>query len=128
MVYTGTITAGTGIACCFSTGLSPECMFRKAGITEANSAFNMWSDDRYPAAAPTLADFLNWRPSYETQDPTTTACSTFMFRLAESKDSKPMLRTTELSVQAEIVPSTWGGRLGQGRHHRIQQRLQHVVR
>jgi hypothetical protein len=24
-----------------------ECMFRKAGITEANSAFNMWSDDRY---------------------------------------------------------------------------------
>jgi hypothetical protein len=23
-----------------------ECMFRKAGITEANSAFNMWSDAR----------------------------------------------------------------------------------
>jgi hypothetical protein len=23
MVYTGTITAGTGSACCFSTGLSP---------------------------------------------------------------------------------------------------------
>ena len=68
MVYTGTITAGTGIACCFSTGLSPECMFRKAGITEANSAFNMWSDDRYPAATPTLADFLNWMPSNETQD------------------------------------------------------------
>jgi hypothetical protein len=44
-----------------------ECMFRKAGITEANSAFNMWSDDRYPAAAPTLADFLNWMPSNETQ-------------------------------------------------------------
>jgi hypothetical protein len=34
-----------------------ECMFRKAGITEANSAFNMWSDDRYTDAAPTLADF-----------------------------------------------------------------------
>jgi hypothetical protein len=30
-------------------------MFRKAGITEANSAFNMWSDARFPAAAPTLA-------------------------------------------------------------------------
>jgi hypothetical protein len=38
-------------------------MFRKAGITEANSAFNMWSDARFPAAAPTLADFLNWMPS-----------------------------------------------------------------
>ena len=24
MVYTGPTTAGTGIACCFSTGLSPE--------------------------------------------------------------------------------------------------------
>jgi hypothetical protein len=45
-----------------------ECMFRKAGITEANSASNMWSDDRYPAAAPTLADFFNWMPSNETQD------------------------------------------------------------
>jgi hypothetical protein len=45
-----------------------ECMFRKAGITEANNAFNMWSDDRYPAAAPTLADFLNWMSSNETQD------------------------------------------------------------
>jgi hypothetical protein len=43
-------------------------MFRKAGITEANSAFNMWSDARYSAAAPTLADFLNWMPSNETQD------------------------------------------------------------
>ena len=32
-----------------------ECMFRKTGVTEANSAFNMWSDDRHPAAAPTLA-------------------------------------------------------------------------
>jgi hypothetical protein len=31
-------------------------------------AFNMWSDDRYPAAAPTLTDFLNWMPSNETQD------------------------------------------------------------
>jgi hypothetical protein len=40
----------------------------KAGITEANSAFNMWSDARYPAAAPTLADFRNWMPSTETQD------------------------------------------------------------
>jgi hypothetical protein len=43
-------------------------MFRKAGISEANSAFNMWSDARFPAAAPTLADFLNWMPSTETQD------------------------------------------------------------
>jgi len=42
-------------------------MFRKAGITEANSAFNMWSDARFPAAAPTLADFLNWMPSTEPQ-------------------------------------------------------------
>jgi hypothetical protein len=41
-----------------------ECMFCKAGITEANSAFNMWSDDRYPAAAPTLADFpVGCRPT-----------------------------------------------------------------
>ena len=45
-----------------------ECMFRKAGITEADSAFNMWSEDRFPATAPTLADFLNWMPSTETQD------------------------------------------------------------
>jgi hypothetical protein len=45
-----------------------ECMFRKAGITEANSAFNMWSDARFPAAAPTLADFLNWMPSTEPPD------------------------------------------------------------
>jgi hypothetical protein len=44
-----------------------ECMFREAGITEANSAFNMWSDARFPAAAPTLADFLNWMPSTEPQ-------------------------------------------------------------
>jgi hypothetical protein len=44
-----------------------ECMFRNAGITEANSAFNMWSDVRY-SAAPTLTDFLNWMPSTETQD------------------------------------------------------------
>ena len=29
---------------------------------------NMWSDARFPAAAPTLADFLNWMPSTETQD------------------------------------------------------------
>jgi hypothetical protein len=43
-------------------------VFRKAGITEANSAFNMWFDDRYPAAAPKLADFLIWMPSTETQD------------------------------------------------------------
>jgi hypothetical protein len=33
-----------------------ESMFRKAGITEANSAFNMWSDARFPAATPTLAE------------------------------------------------------------------------
>jgi hypothetical protein len=39
-----------------------------AGITEANSAFNMWSDARFPAAAPTLAAFLNWMPSTEPQD------------------------------------------------------------
>jgi hypothetical protein len=39
-------------------GLVPQ-----AGITEANSTFNMWSDARYPAAAPTLTDFLNWMPS-----------------------------------------------------------------
>jgi len=45
-----------------------ECMFRKAGITEANSAFNMWSDARFPAAAPTLAEFLNWMPSTEPPD------------------------------------------------------------
>jgi hypothetical protein len=45
-----------------------ECMFRKADITEANSAFNMWSVSRFPAAAPTLADFLNWMPSTEPQD------------------------------------------------------------
>jgi hypothetical protein len=32
-----------------------ECMFRKAGIAEANSAFNLCSDDRHPAAAPMLA-------------------------------------------------------------------------
>jgi hypothetical protein len=38
-------------------------MFRKAGITEANSAFNMWSDARFPAA-----EFLNWMPSTEPQD------------------------------------------------------------
>jgi hypothetical protein len=31
--------------------LNYECMFRKAGITEANSAINMWSDARFPAAA-----------------------------------------------------------------------------
>jgi hypothetical protein len=43
-------------------------MFRKAGITEANSAFNMWSDARFPAAAPTLAEFLDWMPSTEPQD------------------------------------------------------------
>jgi hypothetical protein len=45
-----------------------ECMFRKAGITEANSAFKMWSDARFPAAAPTLAEFLNWMPSTEPPD------------------------------------------------------------
>jgi hypothetical protein len=28
----------------------------------------MWSEDRFPATAPTLADFLNWMPSTETQD------------------------------------------------------------
>ena len=45
-----------------------ESMFRKAGIAEADCAFNMWSEDRFPATAPTLADFLNWMPSTETQD------------------------------------------------------------
>jgi hypothetical protein len=35
---------------------------------EANSAFNMWSDARFPAAAPTLAEFLNWMPSTEPPD------------------------------------------------------------
>jgi len=40
----------------------------KAGITEANSAFNMWSDARIPAAAPPLAEFLSWMPSTEPQD------------------------------------------------------------
>jgi hypothetical protein len=45
-----------------------ECMFRKTGITEANSAFNMWSNARFPAAAPPLADFLNWMPFTEPQD------------------------------------------------------------
>jgi hypothetical protein len=29
---------------------------------------NMWSDARFPAAAPTLADFLNLMPSTEPQD------------------------------------------------------------
>ena len=48
--------------------LLQAAMFRKAGITEANSAFNMWSDARFPAAAPTLADFLNWMPSTEPPD------------------------------------------------------------
>jgi hypothetical protein len=43
-------------------------MFRKAGITEADSTFNMWSEDRFSTTAPTLADFLNWMPSTETQD------------------------------------------------------------
>jgi hypothetical protein len=28
----------------------------------------MWSDARFPAAAPTLADFLNWMPSAEPPD------------------------------------------------------------
>jgi hypothetical protein len=28
----------------------------------------MWSEDRFPATAPTLADFLNWMPSTATQD------------------------------------------------------------
>ena len=45
-----------------------ESMFRKAGIAEADCAFNMWSEDRFPATAPTLADFLNWMPSTATQD------------------------------------------------------------
>jgi hypothetical protein len=45
-----------------------ECMFRKAGIDDTNSAINMWSEDRHPAAAPTLADFLNWMPSNEPQN------------------------------------------------------------
>ena len=45
-----------------------ESMFRKAGIAEADCAFNMWSEDRFPATAPTLTDFLNWMPSTETQD------------------------------------------------------------
>ena len=29
---------------------------------------NMWSDARFPAAAPTLAEFLNWMPSTEPPD------------------------------------------------------------
>jgi hypothetical protein len=41
---------------------------KKRPGTEANSAFNMWSDARFPAAAPTLAEFLNWMPSTEPQD------------------------------------------------------------
>jgi hypothetical protein len=28
----------------------------------------MWSEDRFPATAPTLADFLNWMSSTATQD------------------------------------------------------------
>ena len=44
-----------------------ESVFRKAGIAEADCAFNMWSEDRFPATAPTLADFLNWMPSTATQ-------------------------------------------------------------
>jgi len=50
------------LTCCPTTSA-----FRKAVITEANS-FNMWSDARFPAAAPTLANFLNWMPSTEPQD------------------------------------------------------------
>ena len=45
-----------------------ESMLRKAGIAEADCAFNMWSEDRFPATAPTLADFLYWMQSTETQD------------------------------------------------------------
>jgi hypothetical protein len=45
-----------------------ECMFRKTGVTEANSAFNMWSDDRYLPPHQRSQTFLNWMPSNETQD------------------------------------------------------------
>jgi hypothetical protein len=38
-------------------------MFRKAGNTDADSAINMWTEDRYTAAAPSRADFLNWMPN-----------------------------------------------------------------
>jgi hypothetical protein len=47
-------------------------IFRKFYLSESAEgiaeAFNMWSEDRFPATAPTLADFLNWMPSTETQD------------------------------------------------------------
>ncbi len=45
-----------------------ESMFRKAGIAEADCAFNMWSEDRVPATARAHADVLNWMPSTATQD------------------------------------------------------------
>jgi hypothetical protein len=28
----------------------------------------MWSEDRYPATAPSLTDYLNWMPSNDTQE------------------------------------------------------------
>jgi thioredoxin-like negative regulator of GroEL len=43
-------------------------LVRRHRAKAVESAFTLWSDDRYPAAAPTLADFLNWAPSNETQD------------------------------------------------------------
>jgi hypothetical protein len=51
-----------------NTDNAVQLHFRKAGITEANSAFIMWSDARYPAAASMLTDFLNWMPSNDAQD------------------------------------------------------------
>jgi hypothetical protein len=39
----------------------------RATILNAVAA-NMLSDDRYPATAPTLTDFLNWMSSTETRD------------------------------------------------------------
>jgi hypothetical protein len=72
----------------------------------------MRSDDRYPAAAPTLADFLNWMLSNETQDDGLSRWRSRVEDIRETADAafgtRPLTIGRELARAASSLSLAYG--------------------